>query len=155
MGLRAALIRETVENLGLPDPVEIGPDGTVGEAISLMQARGAGCLAVTANRLPIGVLTERDILTKVLARNLPQTAPVADVMTRDPEVVQEGSSVAAVIRAMHVGGFRHMPVVDSSGCLAGVVSVRSIVEYLVEHFPSAVFNLPPQPGQRQSAREGA
>jgi len=36
-----------------------------------------------------------------------------------------------------------------------VVSVKRIVEYLVEHFPSAVFNLPPDPAQRQLSREGA
>ena len=155
MGLRRSLNREAVASLALPDAVVIGPDQTVAEAISLMQDRGVGCLVVTENGQPTGVLTERDILTKVLARDLPQATPVADVMTRNPEVVDKESSVAEVIRAMHNGGFRHMPVVDSSGCLAGVVSVKRIVEYLVEHFPSAVFNLPPQPDHRQSTREGA
>jgi hypothetical protein len=48
-----------------------------------------------------------------------------------------------------------MPVVDATGRLSGMVSVKQVVEYLVEHFPAAVFNLPPHPTVKQTTREGA
>ena len=48
-----------------------------------------------------------------------------------------------------------MPLLDHEGRLRGVVSVGGIVEYLAEHVPAAVFNLPPDPAQKQFAREGA
>jgi CBS domain-containing protein len=55
---------------------------------------------------------------------------------------------------MSVGGFRHVPVVDGEHRPAFVVSVRDVVEYLVEAFPREVLNLPVGKAAQQ-AREGA
>ena len=107
------------------------------------------------DRRPLGLVTERDVLTKILAERQSLDSPVRLVMSTPAQVVREGDSVETVIRRMHGGGFRHMPVVDQAGLLKGVISVKRIIEYLVEHFSSTVFNLPPEPSQRQLAREGA
>ncbi len=155
MSLRENLHQDALRALRVLEPVQIGFDGTVADAIMLMQHKAAGCVIVTEHGNPVGIVTERDILTKVLARDLPPETPIVDVMTSPLEVIHEGCSVGMVIRRMHRGGFRHMPVVDHARRLRGVVSVKRIVEYLVEHFPSAVFNLPPEPAQRQVSREGA
>ena len=155
MSLRDNLQCDAAKALHMRESAEIGIDGVVSEAILVMQDKASGCVIVTKERTPIGILTERDILTKVLAAGLSSDTPIEDVMTHSVDVIREGSSVGAIIQRMHNGGFRHMPVVDSSGHLRGVVSVKRIVEYLVEHFPSAVFNLPPDPTQKQLAREGA
>ncbi len=155
MGLRENLTRDAVDTLRVLDPVSIDPDSTVAEAIERMQKLAVGCVFVTEHCKPVGVFTERDVLTKVLAKGLPAETPITEVMTRDPRVIGETCSVAEVIDTMQRGGFRHMPVVDGAGHLQGVVSVKRIVEYLVEHFPSAVFNLPPDPVQKQMTREGA
>ncbi len=155
MSLRDSLKQDAVGALRVLKPAEFGVDRTVGDAVSLMRQRGSGCVIVTESSKPVGIVTERDILTKVLANHLPPTTPIARVMTSPPQAIQEGCSVATVIRRMHDGGFRHMPVVDEAQHLQGVVSVKRIVQYLVEHFPSAVFNLPPEPVQKRIAREGA
>ena len=155
MNLRESLANNTVTSLPRMMPVEIGPCGTIGEAVALMQERREGCVVITEHGRPVGVFTERDVLKKVLASNLPADTPIIDAMTRDPQVVQEGDSLASVMKRMDAGGFRHVPVVDASGHLRGVLSIKRIVEHLVEHFPRAVFNLPPEPNQRQTAREGA
>ncbi len=133
----------------------MGVEGTVRDAIRLMQDYCAGCVFVTEHNRPIGVFTERDVLTKVMDGALSLDTSILEVMTRDPQVITEGYSVANVIQTMHDGGVRHMPVVDDSGYLTHVVSVKRIVEYLVEHFPSTVFNLPPKPVQSLTSREGA
>jgi CBS domain-containing protein len=52
---------------------------------------------------------------------------------------------------MSVGGFRHVPIVDERGRPAGVVSVRDVVDLLVEAFPAEILN---RGGDRQSEREG-
>lgn len=155
MSLRENLKQDAALALRVLDAVEIEPTGVVADAIALMQERGVGCVIVAENGKPVGIVTERDILTKVLANSLPSDTAITEVMTSPPEVVEEGYSVATVIRLMHQGGFRHMPVVDGAQKLRGVISVKRIVEYLVEHFPSAVFNLPPEPVQKQFSREGA
>jgi CBS domain-containing protein len=56
---------------------------------------------------------------------------------------------------MSVGGYRHVPLVDGGGRPVGVVSVKDIVDYLVEHFPREVLNIPPEPGQHVRCAEGA
>ncbi len=155
MTLRDNLRQDAVKALRVVEAAEIGPAGVVADAVALMQARGVGCVIVTEQGKPVGIVTERDVLTKVLAHGLSPKTPIADVMTSPPEVIEEGCSVATVIRRMHQGGFRHMPVIDDARKLRGVVSVKGVVEYLVEHFPSAVFNLPPEPVQKQFSREGA
>ena len=64
--------------------------------------------------------------------------------------------MAYALNKMSVGGFRHIPVVDDEYRPAFVVSVRDVVEFLVEYFPREVLNLPPLEGVKpQQAREGA
>ena len=155
MNLRETLKRDAVKALQVLDPLEVEPNASVGVAIEAMRGASVGCTVVTEHRQPIGVFTERDVLLKVLGGGLPLTTPITEVMTNQPKVIKDGWSVATVIRTMHEGGFRHLPVVDASGCLQGVVSVKRVVEYLVDHFPSTVFNLPPDPSLGQAVREGA
>lgn len=155
MSLRDNLAIDAAKALRVRDAAEMSADGSVADAIELMKSHATGCVFISEHKKPIGVFTERDLLTKILAGGLPLKTAISDVMTADPSSIDESCSVAEVIRRMHEGGFRHMPVVDSSGFLRGVVSVKRVVEYLVEHFPAAVLNLPPEPVQRQVAREGA
>lgn len=155
MSLRENLTHDAADALRFRKPVEIASDATVADAIQLMKAHDVGYVLVTDGGTLKGIFTERDVLTKVLAGELTLQTPIADVMTRDPQSVDDRCSVATIIKKMHQGGFRHMPVVDGTGQVQGMVSVKRIVEYLVEHVPSAVFNLPPEPAQHQAAREGA
>ena len=76
-------------------------------------------------------------------------------MTPEPEVLAVGETVAYALNKMSVGGFRHVPVVDHKGHPAFVVSVRDIVEFLVEAFPRQVLNLPAERAVSQKSREGA
>lgn len=153
--LRDSLLDNALESLRVQEPVIVSPEQPVSAAIELMQREGSGCVVVTTFGRPVGVFTERDVITKILGESMATKNPISDVMSSPPVVVREDWSVARVIRAMHEGGFRHMPVVDHAGFLQGVVSAKRVVEYLVEYFPSTVFNLPPDPEQIQVAREGA
>jgi CBS domain-containing protein len=155
MDLRNDLKKDAIRALRTHEPSEVSVGATVGDAVACMRESKSGCVLVTEHRKPIGIFTERDVLTKVVGGHLALSTPLAEVMTHDPQAVAERNSVADVIRRMLTGGFRHMPVVDSSGNVTGVISVKRIVEYLVEHFPAAVFNLPPDPARPSTTREGA
>jgi CBS domain-containing protein len=76
-------------------------------------------------------------------------------MTPNPEQVHPKDSIAAALRRMEEGGYRHLPVVNEWGQPLGVLSVKQIVHYLVEHFPTTIYNLPPDPGAVPQEREGA
>jgi len=56
---------------------------------------------------------------------------------------------------MSVGGYRHVPLVDPDGHPVGILSVKDIVDYLTEHFPREILNLPPEPGRQPRIPEGA
>lgn len=123
--------------------------------MSLMRDHGRGCVLVCEGDRLCGILTERDVLTRILASGGNLDAPIASYMTRDPVTIRRSDRIASVLRLMLDGGYRHLPIVNDRGVPLGVVSVKGLIHYLVEHFPAAVYNLPPSPGSTQQNREGA
>ncbi len=155
MDLAKNLKIDSVSRLHPTPPRQVSPQQTIAEAVGLMRQERVGCLLVCQEKKLVGILTERDLLRRVLAHGKPLTVPVAECMTPDPVVVHPKDSIATAIRQMEEGGYRHLPVVDERGRPVGVLSVKRIVHYLVEHFPSTVYNLPPDPGLVPQEREGA
>jgi hypothetical protein len=76
-------------------------------------------------------------------------------MTARPATLPQSSTVGAAIETMVAGGYRHLPIVDEHGTPISVAAVRGLVHYLVEHFPQAIYTLPPEPHQVPAEREGA
>jgi CBS domain-containing protein len=120
-----------------------------------MRRHHVGCVLVCSAGRLVGLFTERDLLRRVLAAGLPLTLTVAECMTPDPVVVDPKESIRAAVRRMEEGGYRHLPVVDDSGRPVGVLSVKRIVHYLVEHFPGTIHNQPPDPSHFPPRAEGA
>jgi len=157
----ARLLQEPLTLLPSRPPLVFAESSTVKDAMQAMQRRHRGCVVITADGKPtsqlVGIFTERDVLLKVIdcGRN-PATIPLGDVMTRDPEALALDAKLAWALNMMSVGGFRHLPVTDQEGRPALIISVRDIVEFLVESFPSEILNLPPDFGrQNVHERDGA
>jgi CBS domain-containing protein len=155
MDLAKTLKIDSVSRLALPAPLLVQPGQTVGEAVALMRRARVGCVLVCDGEKVLGILTERDLMKRVLAAGKPLTVSVTDCMTPNPVVVHRKETIGAAIRRMEEGGYRHLPVVDESERLIGVLAVKQIVHYLVEHFPGTIYNLPPDPHVVQHEREGA
>lgn len=83
-------------------------------------------------------------MTKDFFRADSHTVPVKSVMTPNPETLEPEDSIAFALNKMSVGGYRHIPIVDGAKPV-GVLSVRDVVDFLVDLFPSDVLNLPPSP----------
>jgi CBS domain-containing protein len=133
----------------------VGLDQTVGDAVRQMREQDTGCVLVCdESRRLVGIFTERDLLRRVMAQGKSLSTPVSHVMTPDPVVVGPKEPIGNAIRRMEEGGYRNLPVVND-GEPVGVVSVKQIVHYLVEHYSGTVYNLPPDPGAVQQEREGA
>ncbi len=134
---------------------------SVTDAMRGMQAERTGCVLITkdgtADTPLSGIFTERDVLFRIVDQGQnPATVSLGEVMTRDPERLPAEASVAWVLNKMAIGGFRHVPVVDKKGRPVLLVSVRDVVAFLVEFFPRAVLNLPPEyDASRARTREGA
>jgi len=155
MDLAKTLKVESVSRLNPSPPLTIHPGQTVAEAVTLMRREGVGCLLACEGEEMVGILTERDLMRRVLAPGKPLTLTVRECMSPHPVTVHRKEPIGAAVRRMEEGGYRHLPVVDEAGRLVGVLSVKRIVHYLVEHFPATIYNLPPDPGVVQQEREGA
>lgn len=155
MDLAKNLKIDSVSRLHLTPPHQVEPRQSVADALALMRRQRIGSLLVCSGDRLVGIFTERDLLRRVLAAAKPLTIPVAECMTPDPVVVHPKEPIGAAVRRMEEGGYRHLPVVDDAGKPLGVLSVKRIVHYLVEHFPGTVYNLPPDPNAVPQAAEGA
>ncbi len=115
--------------------VAISANTSIRDAIAEMDEKNIAAMVITQNDIPVGILSERDILTRV-AHRFSDIAdePVSRVMTADPVCICETDSPARALNLMSVGSFRHMPVVDVDGKLTGVIGARRITAYLQKHF---------------------
>ncbi len=156
MQLTESLKRDLVKHLRPKTPLLTAPETSVREAIRLLQENNTGCVIVCdAQGKAVGIFTERDVLRRVIGERVDMDSPIKDVMSTDLASVQESDPITRAVRLLHERGLRHLPVLNEDGEPLGIIPVRHVMEYLVEHFPQAVYNLPPDPSPALEAREGA
>jgi CBS domain-containing protein len=152
--LHASLNGESVEAAYPTEPLTVEPDASVSDVFALLKAHNSGKVLICRQGVLIGIFTERDAL-KLMAKRADLNVPVERVMVHNPVTIRSGDSVSTAIRKMSDGGYRRLPIVDASGRPLGIAGVTGIVHFLVEHFPSTVYNLPPDPQPMMQQREGA
>jgi CBS domain-containing protein len=115
--------------------VSLHPQANVWEAACVMTKANCGSvLILDALGKILGILTERDLMTRVVAKARdPKTTMIADVMTHNPQCVAPEMKVSAAVLIMIERGFRHLPVVTEDGKILGVFSVRDAVPREVNH----------------------
>jgi CBS domain-containing protein len=146
---------DSVSRLDPATPLAVSADKSVADAVDAMRLGDVGCLLVTDLGRVVGIFTERDLLSRVLAPGRPLETTLRAVMTPDPVTVSPKDPVRTAIRRMEQGGYRNLPVVDETGRPVGILSANRVVHYLVEHFPAIVFNQPPDPHAYPESPEGA
>ena len=137
-----------IQELKPHSPITVPEDATVAKAIDLMRKKRMGVVMVVSRRKPkrlVGIFSERDLVSRAMAMRGFGRMKIAKVMTRDPEALRPGDSVAYALNKMSVGRFRHIPLVDGDHLPVGMISVRDIVDFLVELIPEQILNLPPEP----------
>jgi len=99
-----------------------------------MRQRAVGTLVIlNADRQPIGIITDRDLMERVVAEARDATNTlVGDIMTRDPMTIAEDDPIQVALPRMRRGGFRRLPVVDREGSLVGLVSMDDILMLVSE-----------------------
>jgi CBS domain-containing protein len=153
--LDSSTLHKPVKHLRVRKPITLGPHDMALEAIELMRKKKIGCVLVTEQEKLVGIFTERDVLMKVAGRKDISALKLSDVMTKNVDGFQQDDSIAYVLNAMHVGGYRHIPVIDEKGKPIAVISVKDIIAYILEHFAEDILNLPPSPMRKTEQREGA
>lgn len=107
----------------------VDPTATIADAADRMMEAGVGSLAVMQGGQLIGIITERDVLQAVAAREDLTTHVVGNAMTRSPDVAAPDVDTETAARWMIETGYRHLPVVGDD--LAGIVSIRDVMAALL------------------------
>jgi CBS domain-containing protein len=124
--------------------------------IDTVQRQQTGCVLVCEGTRLVGIMTERDVLMKVVARDVKYDEPVDKFMTADPLTLTPNDTIGEGIALMNDHGIRNIPVVDpETGEAKAIFRIQDVIDYVAESFPGQVLNLPPQPHQKMTTPEGA
>jgi len=111
------------------DVLKATPGDTVVEAVERMCSKRVGALLVCEGGHPVGMFTERDLMTKVILGRLdPAKTTVGEVMSREVVYVEPTAATAEAMAVMTERRCRHLPVA-SSGKLLGIVSIGDLVRW--------------------------
>ncbi len=153
MNIRHNLTTESVQTAGPLAPLSVEPQTPVRSVLRLMRDRGRGAVLVCREGKLVGIFTERDVLG-LLAYGGDLDEPIERRMTPNPITVQAGDPVGTAVARMSSNGLRRLPIVDAEGRPTGMLDVAGLVHWLVQHFPEAVYNLPPVSKPLTREREG-
>jgi CBS domain-containing protein len=105
----------------------VAADATIADAVKVMNDQHIGAVVVTQGSDVVGILTERDLLTRVLARQKdPQSTLVRDTMTRDVFWCSPETPLDDLRQQVRARRIRHVPVREVSGQLCGMVSIGDL-----------------------------
>jgi CBS domain-containing protein len=112
-------------------------DSSISQAAQLMREQHVGDLVVVeekgGRRIPVGILTDRDLVIEILAKNVDMNAvTVGDVMSSELLTARENDGLYETLQRMRAKGVRRVPVVDTGGVLAGIISADDLLDLLAD-----------------------
>lgn len=108
--------------------VTVHPHTTVMEAVRTMDQESIGAVAVTDGNVLVGMFSERDLMLRVVSEKRdPERTHIRDVMTTPVETIRRDSTADDALKVMLEKHIRHLPILDTDGKLAGMISMRSVL----------------------------
>lgn len=140
----AVQINDPISSLGLKLPLMIEMGTNMKNALEILQGKEQNCILIVENNILKGIITERDILLKVTGKGFDlDLVTVDEFMTETPEYLSPEDPLAYALNKMHVGGFRHVPIVNDSMEPVGLISISNIISTIADYFSMEIINLPP------------
>jgi CBS domain-containing protein len=114
-------------------PATVEPGATVLEAVQVMAEEGVGAVAVIQNDAVVGIFTERDLMLRVVLRDRStHGTKMSEVMTSPVETATDETTAQEALSHMLERHLRHLPLVNTEGKLMGMLSIRNLLEHMVE-----------------------
>lgn len=118
----------SLSRIGSRNVVTVAPDATALDAVRRMVERNVGSVVVVGDGKPVGILTDRDVVLRLVAKAFdPARTRVADVMSRPLATMSDDASIADAAACMREHGVRRLPLVGAGGALVGIVALDDIV----------------------------
>ena len=134
-----SLVEDNITSIPHEDYLTLNQAVSVSDALKAMAAANNACVVVVDdNEKPVGMFSERDVLVRVVDDyQAVKDKPLTEMMSPEPVVVHTDESPARALNIMVTGGFRHVPVLDESDRVVGMVGARRVTAYLERFFPEA------------------
>ena len=128
---RGYKLKDRPEFSSKPKPVTFERHQKVSEAVEEMTKKNYGSVVIVdKSKKVVGICTERDILKKLVNKNLdPSRTNIEDIMTTNPRVGREDDDVLDWLRIMSNDRFRRLPVVDDKGEIKAIFTQGDFVSY--------------------------
>ncbi len=146
MNIADALDATPVSSLDLTRHVTVPVTATVSSTVEAMCAAGRSVACVLEDEAPIGIFTQRDVLLRVVGRPTTWDRPIVEEMTRTVQTMPNTGSVADGLAIMNDWWIRSVPVLDSDGRLAGVLSYYVIMQTISNLLASRLGGTAPEAG---------
>lgn len=116
----------TVKDIMTKEVVTIDTNKSVFEAAELMTSKGLGCLVVVIKAYPVGIITERDIVRRIVAKRASPDVKIIDIMTKKLITIDPDTSLKEAARVMSTNKIRRLPVLKNNK-LVGIVVASDFV----------------------------
>lgn len=123
-------------------PIVVSEEVSLEDTLQILRTNKIGCLGVVdTSGVITGIFSERDFILKI-ANDWPavQKHEIKTVMTKNPVTQNPDCTMAYALTLMSTGGFRHLPIVDETGMPLGILSLKDIVDFLVEKMTEDLIN---------------
>lgn len=109
------------------------PDASCQEAAQLLRDENVGCVVVAEEDRPLGIVTDRDLVVRVIAAGRdPQKTPLGEAMSGEPVFLKGERGIDQVVAIMRQERVRRVPVVDAQGRLEGIVALDDLLPLLAD-----------------------
>lgn len=132
-GLVRSVMEDDLRQLLEDSTLTVGPEVSAGEVVRRMKEATASCVLIVDDGRLAGIFTEHDVLCKLAGAQDggALNTPIKELMTLNPEALQETDSVAAALNKMAVGRYRNVPVQRADGSYA-LMSIRHVLKYIAK-----------------------
>jgi CBS domain-containing protein len=119
-----------VEDVMIEGVITIDSDASVMKAVKMMNENEIGCLIVTRRGKAVGIVTERDLLARVIAKSKnPKKTKVREIMTKPLISGQPEMDLEEATKLMFKMKIKKLPVVESEGKLAGLITLTDVARF--------------------------
>jgi CBS domain-containing protein len=116
-----------VKDVMINDLATLDVSTSIKDAAKLMDEKNVGCIIVTKNQLPIGILTERDFVKRITAKEKPITTVLEEVMSSPLIEIGPDESVWMIADLMYTRGIRKLPVIEDDKVI-GIITTTDLVK---------------------------
>lgn len=121
-----------VSDIAQPRKIAITADQTVQQAAVMMTEKRVSSLLVEQDERLAGIVTDRDLRTRVLAKNLPASTPIKQVMTPKPHTIDKHAYLFEAVQLMSRFNIHHLPVIDQ-GQSYGMITTTDVIRSQQDH----------------------